>query len=76
MAGLVARLGAQDSGREAAQVPGQLGLVQLLERPGDDVADEDAGGELDDGGRARDVARVKMSTSTPRRASRLATSTM
>lgn len=49
VAGLVARLGAQDAGREAAQVPGQLGLVQLLERPGDDVADEDAGGELDDG---------------------------
>jgi hypothetical protein len=62
----VGRLGPQQLEGELAQLAGQVGLVEVLERPrGSSAA----------GGCSRDTARLKMSTSTPRSASRRATST-
>nr|BFF23358.1 hypothetical protein GCM10025732_13230 [Glycomyces mayteni] len=69
MAGPVVRLGAQEAAGEGAQLRGQVVLGEALEGPGGEVVDEDAGGGLDRGGSSEEVARVKISTSTPARAS-------
>ncbi len=47
--GLVRGLGAQHARGERAQLGGQVVLVQALERPGHDVADQHAGRDLHDG---------------------------
>ena len=45
-AGVGLRLGAQHLKGELADLGGQVGLVKLLERAGDDAADQDTGGDL------------------------------
>ena len=68
VAGFVRRLGAQHPGRERAQLRRQVVLVQALEGPGHHVAHQHAGATRATGGSADAVARVKISTSMPRRA--------
>ena len=68
-------LGAQHLAGEDAELAGQLALGQPLERAGVDVAHLDAvAGRRRPASRAELVARVKMSTSMPRAASRRASS--
>ena len=63
----VGRLGAQHLAGEDAQLAGQLGLGQPLERAGGDVAHQDPVGRPSTvGGSAEVVARVNTSTSMPR----------
>ena len=45
-AGRVGGLGSQHLEGEVAELGGQVGLVQVLERPGRQVPDQDAGGQL------------------------------
>ncbi len=52
-AGVVRGLGAQHLERELAELRGQVGLVQLLERAGRHVPDQHAGNQLSDGWRIR-----------------------
>jgi hypothetical protein len=46
---LALRLGAQDPGGEGAELSGQILLAQPLVRPGADVVDENARGQLNGG---------------------------
>jgi len=75
LAGLGGRLGAQHLVGELADLGGKIGLVHLLEGARYDTADEHPGDKLGERRRVRQTARVKISTSVPRAASRLATST-
>lgn len=68
VAGLVGGLGAQYACGEGAQLGGQVVFVQAFERAGDDVANEHPGATWTTGASVDDVALVKISTSTPRRA--------
>ncbi len=68
VARLVSGLGPQHAGGERTQLGGQVVLVQTLERPGHHVAHQHAGATRTTGGSVDAVARVKISTSTPRRA--------
>ena len=74
-AGRVGGLGAQQLEGELAQLARKIGLVQVLERAGGEMADHTPGASCATGGCSRETARVKMSTSTPRSASSRATST-
>ena len=76
VAGVVLGLDAQHAGGERAEQRRQVFFGHRLERSGRDVPHQDARRELDGGGSAPEVARVKISTSTPSSASRLAVSTM
>ncbi len=64
---LVGGLGAQHLEGEVAQLGRQVGLVQLLERPGDHVPDKHAGSELGDrGGVPADRAGEHLDLDAPR----------